>query len=75
MFFFLEASVWEFHDGILHTDIGDGGSDADFDARVAFLCELSLEELVELGVEDAVGDELSALGDGTGLRGCGGHVG
>ena len=30
-------------------DVGDGGSDADFDARVAFLSQLALEELVELG--------------------------
>lgn len=42
-------------------DIGDGGGDADFDTRVTLLGKLTLEELVELGVEDAVGDELPAL--------------
>lgn len=43
-------------------DVGDCGCDADFDARVALLSELTLEELVQLGVEDTVSDELSALG-------------
>ena len=43
-------------------DVGDGGSDADLDARVALLSQLALEELVELGVEDTIGDELSPLG-------------
>jgi hypothetical protein len=43
-------------------DIGDGGGNADLDAGVALLSELALEELVELGVEDTVGDELSPLG-------------
>lgn len=43
-------------------DIGDGGGNADLDAGVALLSELTLEELVELGVEDTVGDELSPLG-------------
>lgn len=53
------------------TDISDGGSDANFDARVTLLSQLALEELVQLSVEDSVGDELSALGDSTLL---GGHV-
>ena len=43
-------------------DIGDGRGDADLDARVALLGELALEELVQLGVEDTVSDELSPLG-------------
>lgn len=43
-------------------DIGDGGGNADLDAGVALLSELALEELVELSVEDTVGDELSPLG-------------
>lgn len=43
-------------------DVGDGGRDADLDARVTLLSEFALEELVELGVEDTVGDELSPLG-------------
>lgn len=45
-------------------DVGDSGGDADLDARVALLSELALEELVELGVEDTVSDELSPLGAG-----------
>jgi hypothetical protein len=55
------------------TDVGDGGSDADLDAGVALLGQLTLEELVQLGIEDTVGDELSALGDSTLLSG--GHFG
>lgn len=43
-------------------DIGDGRGDADLDARVTLLSELALEELVQLGVEDTVSDELSPLG-------------
>jgi hypothetical protein len=35
-------------------DIGDGGGDADFDARVAFLGEFALEEFIEFGVENTV---------------------
>lgn len=44
-------------------DVGHGRSDANLDTRVSFLGELALEELVELGVENTVGDELSALAD------------
>lgn len=43
-------------------DVGDGRGDADLDAGVALLGQLALEELVELGVEDTVSDELSPLG-------------
>lgn len=43
-------------------DVGYRGGDADLDAGVALLGQLALEELVELSVEDAIGDELSALG-------------
>lgn len=43
-------------------DVGHGGGDADFDARVAFFGQLALEELVQFGVEDSIGDELSPLG-------------
>lgn len=43
-------------------DVGHGRGDADLDARVALLGQLTLEELVQLSVEDAIGDELSALG-------------
>ena len=35
-------------------DIGDGGSDADFDAGVALLSQFALEEFVQLGVENTV---------------------
>lgn len=52
------------------TDIGDGGSNSDFDTRIAFLGEFALEELVQLGVEDTVGNELALLGD---CSLCGGH--
>lgn len=43
-------------------DVGDGGGNADFDAGVTLLGQLTLEELVQLGVEHTVGDELSPLG-------------
>jgi hypothetical protein len=43
-------------------DVGNGGGNADLDAGVTLLSELALEELVELGVEDTVSDELSPLG-------------
>lgn len=43
-------------------DVGDGGGDADFDAGVTLLGQLALEELVQLGVENTIGDELSPLG-------------
>ncbi len=46
------------------TDVGHGGRDADLDAGVSFLCQLALEELVQFGVEDAVGDELPTFGNG-----------
>lgn len=42
-------------------DVGDGGSDADFDARVSLLCQLALEELVQLGIEDTICYKLSPL--------------
>lgn len=42
-------------------DVGHGGRDADLDAGVSLLGQLALEELVQLGVEDTVSDELSAL--------------
>jgi hypothetical protein len=43
-------------------DVGDGRGDADLDAGVALLSKLALEELVQLGVEDTISDELSPLG-------------
>ncbi|KAB8343274.1 hypothetical protein FH972_022862 [Carpinus fangiana] len=48
--------------GCADDDVGDGRGHAHFDAGVAFLSELALEELVQLGVEDTIGDKLSALG-------------
>ena len=61
-------------------DVRDGGGDADLDTRVTLLSELTLEELVELGVENTVGDELSALGDVEAAHGLSGgglrlHIG
>lgn len=49
--------------GELHTDISDGRSDSDFDTRVALFSQLTLEELVQLGIKDTVGDELATLAD------------
>lgn len=43
-------------------DVGNSGGNADFDTRVALLGKLALEEFVELGVENTVSNELSALG-------------
>ena len=56
-------------------DVGYGWGDADLDARVSLLSKLTLEELVELGVEDTVSDELSALGDVDAAHGLGGLCG
>ena len=49
----------------MRTDICDCGSYSDFDTRVTFLRQFSLEELVQFCVEHTVGDELSALRDST----------
>lgn len=43
-------------------DVGNGRGDADLDAGVTLLGQLALEELVQLGVEHTIGDELSPLG-------------
>lgn len=50
------------------TDVGDGRSDSDLDAGVAFLRQLALKELIQLSVKHTIGHELASLGDGT-LRG------
>lgn len=42
-------------------DFGTGVGNTDLTAGVTLLSELSGEEVVELGLEDTVGDELSAL--------------
>ena len=47
--------------GCTDDDVGDGGSDSDFDTRVPLLSKLALEELVQFCVEDTIGDELSPL--------------
>jgi hypothetical protein len=62
----LSSIIWYFL-----TDVGDGGRDADLDAGVALLGQLTLEQLVQFGVENTIGNELSALGDCT-L--CSGHI-
>ena len=53
----------------IHTDVCNGWGDSDFDTRVSLFSEFSLEEFVQFGVEDTVGDELAALRDGTLLSG------
>ena len=45
------------------TDISDSRSNSDFNTRVSLLGQLTLEELVQFGIEDAVGDELATLAD------------
>jgi len=60
--------------GCADDDVGDGWGDADFDSGVSLFSKLALEELVQLGVENTVSDELPPLGDsGTwdvGSHGC-----
>lgn len=59
-------------------DVGDGRGHADLNTGVSLLSELALEELVQLSVEDTVGDELPALGEvgaGVGHGLGGGNVG
>lgn len=47
--------------GCADDDVGDGGCNSDFDARVPLLSQLALEEFVQFCVEDTIGDELSSL--------------
>jgi len=47
--------------GCADDDVGDGGSNSDFYARVSFLSQFTLKEFVQLGVEDAICDKLSPL--------------
>merc|ERR1712230_17785 len=44
-------------------DVGDCRRDSNFNAGVALLGQLALEELVQLGIENTVGNELASLGD------------
>ena len=50
--------------GGLDDDLGAGGGDAVLDAGETILSELALQELVQLGVEDTIADELVSLGQG-----------
>jgi len=59
--------------GCANDDVGDGGSDADFDTRVSLLSQFTLEKFVQLGVEDTIRDELSSLRD-SGTWNTGGHL-
>lgn len=42
-------------------DLGTGRGDTDLDTRVTLSSELALEELVQLGVENTIGDELDTI--------------
>lgn len=42
-------------------DVGDCGSDSNLDAGVSLLSQFALEELVQLGIEHTVRDELASL--------------
>ena len=44
-------------------DLGPGGCDPDLDAGVAILGQLAGQELVQLGLEHAIGDELEKEGE------------
>jgi len=50
-------------------DVGYRRRDADLDAGVAFFSQLTLEEFVELGVEDTIGHKLAALANIDSARG------
>ena len=43
------------------TDVGDGWSNADLDTRVTLFSEFALEEFVQFGIEDAVGNKFPLL--------------
>jgi len=49
--------------GSLDDNLGALGSNADFNASIALLGELTGEELVQLGVEDTIGNKLALLAD------------
>ena len=53
----------------LLTNVSDCGSNADFDTRITFLCQLALEEFVQLSIEDTVGNKLPPLRDSSSLCG------
>ncbi len=73
-YFYMSAEPnFSAHEVEERTDVGDSGSDADFNARVSLFGQLALEELIQLGVEDTIGDELSPLRYSGSLSG-GGHL-
>ena len=45
------------------TDVSHSRRDANLDTRVSFLCQLTLEELVQFGVENTICHELPTLGN------------
>lgn len=47
--------------GCANDDIRDSRRNTNFDSRVTFFSQLSLEELVQLSIKDAIGNELSPL--------------
>lgn len=47
----------------MNADLGTGMRNSDFAARVSLLCELTGEELAELGAEHTVRDEFSLFAD------------
>ena len=52
---------------LLHTDICDSWCDADFHPRISLFCQLALKELVQLGVENSIGDKFPTFGDSASL--------
>ena len=42
-------------------DVSDGRSDADLDAGVALFSQLALKEFVQLGIEDTICGDVSAI--------------
>lgn len=60
IFSFLENLSWV----EAHTDVRHCRRHSHLDAGVSLLCQLALEELVQFGVKNAVGDELATFRDG-----------
>lgn len=61
-----------------YTDISDSGCDANLHPGVALFGQLTLEEFVQFGVENPIGDKLPPFGNGTplcsGSHDCGGTM-
>ena len=62
----------EFHVGTAHTNVSHGGRDSDFDPRITLLCQLTLEEFIQFGIEDTISHELPPLRDSSGA--CCSHI-